>query len=509
MDPAMFDSLPGETQAAIVEGAKGYYNSSVVPSYTEGGVAPKDWDELELDEKITGKTYVTFNPQAESQTDMFQPEPTGTRTDVTYLTQKGFSQFVEDTIKDRVQRLLYSAGTITDIHLDELMEDLKDMNGVTEDITNALATGEEPSASTMELLHVVDRFILYQGVGQHPSKKGCEAMADDVLLAYQKLASGGNTAFDDMKEQIMAMLESVKSIFDGTPIGADIDDAITKLAAVKEMMDIIDEQGLTADDLREFLALKEQFQDLFTETLDLLGLSVDDLKQAMEETTPEQLAEIVNKIKDLKELVDILDEEGLTADQLKEVLQMKKDLEARMNEVLDALGLTMDDVMAMLDENSSPEKIKEYVEKYQQIKEILDVLDESGLTADQLKQALQLKEDLEEGLNKTLDALGITIDDLIAQGEFVANAVDWEKVAEIIKTVNDIVQDLPGAQAELEAKIKEYIEELLVPVEAFIDDVMKTAQEIYDAVDVNEIAKAVEKVNEILENLPTTEEVRA
>ncbi len=366
-----------------------------------------------------------------------------------------------------------------------------------------------PSNATMQLLQILDRFIVYQGIGQHPSLNGCHSMAEDVIAAYDKSNTGGNTAFDDFKEEMEAKLEGLIEFLRSTGAKDDIDAITAKIEQIQELMDVIDESGLTADDLREFIALKEQFQDLLTETLDLLGMSVDDLKQAMEETTPEQLAEIVNKIKDLKELVDILDEEGLTADQLKEALQLKKDLEARMNEVLDALGMTMDDVMAALDENSSPEKIKEYVEKYEQIKEILDVLDESGLTADQLKQAIQLKNDLEAGLNEALDALGITMDDLIAQGQFVANAVDMEKVVEIIKIINDIVMDLPGAQAELEAKITEFVNEVMAALESATEDIMEKAQAIADAVDIQKVNEIIRRVTEIIENLPAAEEIKA
>ena len=256
-------------------------------------------------------------------------------------------------------------------------------------------------------------------------------------------------------------------------------------------MDVIDESGLTTEDLRSFLEMKAQMEELVSETLDLLGISIEDLEKAMQETSPEDIAAVVNKIKDLQEILAILEAEGLTKEQLQEALQLKKDLEKRMNETLDALGITMDELLAALDENATPEKIQEYLEKDEQISAVLAIIDEEGLTAEQLKEFFQIKKDVEARLNAALDILGIDMEELIKLLDENTTPEKIAEYAEQIQAAMEILQNLPTMDQvteQLKAEIWKQIEQAQQMIE-------QRAAEISE-----ELAAQIRELSEMLKN---------
>ena len=397
--------------------------------YTQGDIlaAMKNWADLESDELFTVTTYVICTGNKDQP---YYVTPSAGDTNKVYLT-KG-----KVPCKENIQKLLYNAGTITDIHLDELMENLKNMKSVEDELQAYILQGITPSTATMELLHIVDRFILYQGVGQHPSKKGCEAMTEDVLLAYDKAQNGGNTAFEDAKADITAMLDDLLEMLRGSGAGEDID-------------------------------------------------------------------EIIAKINQVQAILEIVDEEGLTPEQLEELFQMKRDLEARINETLDALGITMDELIESLNEATTPEKIAEYMDKFQKISALLAIIDEEGLTAEQLQELFQMKRDLEAYMNEVLDALGITMDDVIAEAQQIKNAVDLQKVAQTIKWIKEAIKKMPTSREELVALLQEKLDEAQKILEEkaagiLSDDIMAQIREINQklkkAIDENDFSEIIEEL---------------
>ena len=503
------DQLPQNVQDAINNADSGTAFYGILSSIlSSNGIALVDLDTISDTDVIYGTTYVTFNAEAEAAADMFAPIAEDNDEGVTYLTQNLFKQFVADTIKERVQRLLYNAGKVTDIHLDELMDNLQNMDNMTDEIVAALSSGENPSEPTMELLQIVDRFILYQGVGQHPSLKGCRAMSEDVIAAYGKLAAGGNTAYEDFKEALLSLL-------DGTPAGDELKELLQmkeeaaplleRMDEIKALMAVIDENNLTADQLNEFFELKAKYEEQMTKILEAFGMTVDELTAMMDETAndPVKLQALVARVNQMQALLALIDEEGLTVDQLKEALQLKRNLEARMNETLEALGITMDELMAALDENATPEKIKEYIARYEQISAVLAVIDEEGLTAEQLRELFQMKRDLEAYMNEVLDALGITMDDVIAEALAIKDAVDLQQVAQAIQWIKEAIGMMPTSREELVALLQEKLDEAQKILEEkaagiLSDDIMAQIREINQklkkAIDENDFSEIIEEL---------------
>ena len=401
----------------------------------------------------------------------------------------------KDLVKNSVQHLLYEAAKVETLNMNDLMIGMQDMDSVTGEVAAYITSGVQPSSATMQLLQIADRFMLYMGVGQHPSATGCDQMYQSVLAAYEKANNGGYTAFEEVFSKyypyLIGAALKIKEAYDN----GDFDKMMklmSKMDEISEMLEVIDESGLTADQLRELVQMKGELEARVGEILDYLGLTMDDVKAMLDEnSSPEQIAEYINKFQQIKAVLDVIDEEGLTADQLKEALQLKKDLEKRMNETLDALGITMDELLAALDENATPEKIQEYLEKYEQISAVLAIIDEEGLTAEQLKEFFQIKKDVEARLNAALDILGIDMEELIKLLDENTTPEKIAEYAEQIQAAMEILQNLPTMDQvteQLKAEIWKQIEQAQQMIE-------QRAAEISE-----ELAAQIRELSEMLKN---------
>lgn len=366
-----------------------------------------------------------------------------------------------DEVDAKIRTMLVDAAHQTDVNMDELLDTFAGLgqegNPLTEDIAAYLSdeTGEyQLRDSTLAAMQLAERFLFNHGLGTHPSVSGCEQKFQDIKAAYEKDYTAFEEVFSEYYPYLIGIGLKIKEAYDN----GDIDKMIRlagKMDEISAMLDVIDESGLTADELREYVQVKNELQARAGEILDYLGLTMDDVKAMLDENaTPEQIASYIEKFQQIKEALDLMEEAGLTAEQLKEAVQLKKDLEARLNETLDALGLTMDDVMAALDENASPEKITEYLEKYEQISAVFEMIDEEGLTVDQLKELLQIKKEMETRVNAALELLGISMDDVLAA---IDENTTPEKLAEYaaqIQKMKEVIDRLPKSQEELQATLQ-------------------------------------------------------
>lgn len=101
--------------------------------------------------------------------------------------------FPEDQFGEKIDSMLVEAAGHTDIDIEQVAADIG--AGTDALIIKLLADlgsyfepeeGKQPemSETTWVVVHVIDRFVLDNGVGQHPSKKGCEQKFQAVKKAY-------------------------------------------------------------------------------------------------------------------------------------------------------------------------------------------------------------------------------------------------------------------------------------------------------------------------------------
>lgn len=466
IDPNTFNDLPADTQQALVAGAKDYYENTIVPQYVDGGVTPKSWDDLELTEPITAITYVTMDTSKDSIAHAIKNQATDDVQGVKYLTKGNFEEFATSVVPN-IYQLLYDAAHFTTIDLDRLFEGMSDMSSVNTEIQRFMMTGEQPSDPTMELLHIVDRFMLYMGLGQHPDLKGCLTMADDIIAAYDKLANGGYTAFEEVFEKyypyVAGVALKIKEAYDN----GDIDKLVTimsKLDEISELMSVIDESGLTADQLKDFLKMKDELTERVGEILDHFDLTMEELFEKLnDDATLDEIDSYIEKFEKISAVLEVIDEEGLDADQVKALFELKNKLQDRAQIVLDYFGISIDDLLQMIDENTTPEKLAKYAEMLDKAKDLIDNLPTADEAIEMVKAELQKKlEELEKNIE---DVIGGISEDLLAQikeiQQMIKKAVDEGDYSEIIDkltpigerllTLADAVNGLPEYQDAVNA----------------------------------------------------------
>jgi hypothetical protein len=126
--------------------------------------------------------------------------------------------------------MLVKAAGYNTVDILALMSDLGNLLSVTDEV-QAYITGQsdELSDSTWAILHVVDRFMLYNGIGQHPSDKGVEQKWLAVKKAYEKYCPKYETLRDIVVEtKDVAVMIRDKS--------ADPDVIKSKLAHIRSMI---------------------------------------------------------------------------------------------------------------------------------------------------------------------------------------------------------------------------------------------------------------------------------
>ena len=386
---------------------------------SQQGIALPALDDLSDTEPITSKVYVMCTGDTSS--------PYGITSDpddknTIYLTKKLVPS------KENIQRLLYAGAKNTSLNFDDLLITLGDMGIITEDITKYMITGEMPRKATMDLLQIVVRFVLFQGVGQHPSQKGCEQMTEDAIDAYDKAQNGGNTAYEDQKEEIAALMAELKALLDKTPVGEDIDKIIETLDKIEAALPMLDEAQMT---LEEINAIKAQFYDYYGQALDLLGITEEDLinqgKFIAENVDWEQLAEWIKKMNEIAQKYPELRE------------KYEPIIREYADEIYDFVNKAMDEIIKAKDK-IDVDKIMEYIQTAEDIIDQIEEVIKNAPTEDEIREKLEeLQKIVEEKVKEISEEL---YEQLKAINEQLKKVVDGKTYEELLKELQPIMDQI-------------------------------------------------------------------
>ncbi len=229
----------------------------------------------------------------------------------------------------RAMSLIYESAKIDTADLGKLMENLGTIDACREEIRSYIMDGSaaegqqgvEPSAEAMALLHIYDRFLLDYGMGQHPSKKGCNQKAAAVIKAYDSTTP----AYTGFKQGLQEQLEELQKQLEGTRAGDSLADAVSKINTIYAALEMLEESGLTPDQMRQFLAVKDQLVQSIDEVLNQMGTSLEELwaKALDVSSDPEAIRKIADQIRTLRDLIPLLP----TGEQLQTMAEAVRDLQ--------------------------------------------------------------------------------------------------------------------------------------------------------------------------------------
>ena len=168
----------------------------------------------------------------------------------------------------------------------------------------------------------------------------------------------------------------------------------------------------------------------------------------------------------------------------------------------------LEKLAALLDGTPAADDIAEMMALIAKIQNALPMIDEAQELMAEYKA---LRAQFEEYLAQALDTLGITMDDLIAQAEFIRNSVDVKEMMEFVKVLNEVIKNLPS-QEELKEELQKQLETLRALVEEkageiaqqLYDKIMEINEKLKEAVgdkDYEEIMKELEPVYEQLKEI--------
>jgi hypothetical protein len=377
-----------------------------------------------------------------------------------------------------------------------------------------------PSESSMELMQILDRFIVYQGIGQHPSKDGCESMFQDVKTAYIKSQTGGNTAYGDFKDDLEALFAQYRKMFEGTPLGDDIDNLVEMKDHIQELMPLIDEAMPLLERMDEILALMDraektmdevddykaklnEFYGFYKQVLNALGVSEEDVIQNAKLITEDIDAETVAGW--IKQIYDIAQKYPELRDKYEPLIRDYAE------DILDLVDKTMDTLIKQkefLDENGIEidwEQVKRVIIKMNDfIKEMPDLYE---------KYQPIFQKDAKE----ILDMIEKAIDTLKAQKEFLEEngiEIDMRQVADAIVAMNDLIKAFPEMKAKYEPLIREYASDIYEIIDKTVKEIVKNKEMIEDAIDVEKIAEFIRTAKDVMKivkdvynNMPTQQEI--
>lgn len=131
--------------------------------------------------------------------------------------KKLFEEYAE-TIKNTIRNLLATACAVDSFDVDKAAGILFDGGGISfasiGDEIAGLMSGESIegiSDNTMYLLHVLCRFMLVNGIGEHPSKVGCTQKYKAVLNAYTTTMTAKDMGVVEAEKALVAAIKYVES----------------------------------------------------------------------------------------------------------------------------------------------------------------------------------------------------------------------------------------------------------------------------------------------------------
>jgi Skp family chaperone for outer membrane proteins len=291
------------------------------------------------------------------------------------------------------------------------------------------------------LLTIEERFLLNSGVGEHPNAVGCNQKFEAVKKAYDS----EDTAFQEAKAEIEADLAAIVEMLKGTGAREDIEEIERRLAQVQEAMQMYD-LGME---------YKDQFMDLLQQTLDLLEIDIDTLVRQGEFVAN---SVDVQKLAACIKLLNAIAKDDPEAEAL-----VNAQIKACADKLLEPIGLNLDMLIAQGKYLSDQVSAEELLDLMRALNDLVTAYPEYKA------QALAM-------YNQLLDSLGITTDDLIAQAQTIADAVDVAEIAEMIRTLKPFVEELMEVAEDLPA-YKQKVENQIAVVQAKLDKINQYLQE--------------------------------
>ncbi len=188
------------------------------------------------------------------------------------------SELDDALYKKTVQKLLFDAAHHTTIDIARLMNNVQDLDAMKERIKGVIINGDEPTDEILEILQIVDRFMLYMGIGQHPSKNGCLSMSEAVLEAY----TSEYTAYEEMiaeyipyLNKLLEQLKTINGLVKEAVAGKDFDDISQELMSIGQKLLAI---GETVAGLPEYEEAMEQYLAISKDAMAQMRDDIDMLK---------------------------------------------------------------------------------------------------------------------------------------------------------------------------------------------------------------------------------------
>ena len=460
----MMKAAPGVDDATANGMAKAYYEGAIATKVQEGideaagalattAILP-EWDEMEADTKIsfTLKYYLTYNSdEAELENAIsFDKE-----TPDSPLTKGAIRTIFTNAVQSTLYEAVHEHQTIDIGGLISTLTEADGMSRAGESVANYIAAkiqGDEELIEAADpgavwgLLTIEERFLLSDGVGEHPSAKGCNQKFEAVKKAYES----EETAYEVSKEEIMQMLLELKSMLDGTPAGEDLDEIIAKLEKIEAALPMLDEAQMT---LEEINMIKEMFNEYYGQALDLLGITEEDLinqgKFIAENVDWEQVAEWIKKMDEIvRQYPELREKYG---PQIREYAE----------KIYDFVDKAMDEIIKASDK-IDVEKIAEYIQTVQDIvDQIKDVIKNAPSEEEIMEQLEELQKILEEKVKEISADLYEQLKDINEKLKEAVDGKTYEELLEELKPIMDQIKDMGIAiykLPEYEKIVDEYAE---------------------------------------------------
>ena len=166
----------------------------------------------------------------------------------------------------------------------------------------------------------------------------------------------------------------------------------------------------------------------------------------------------------------------------------------------------MEDLVELLRQTGAKDDIDAIIAKINQIQDALAMMDEAQASMEELKELKALKDQLIEYYGEALDLLGITTDDLIAQGKFIYDHVDPVWVAEQIRLMQEIINEWPELQEKYSEKLEEYAEKIADAINKTVDELIKKKELFEDSEVLKKMIETIEVLRDVAEKMPKSEE---
>lgn len=342
----------------------------------------------------------------------------------------------------RVQQLLFDTAKWDHADLKRMIANLSDPSAIQAEMQAYIAgDSDKLSEDASTLLHLYERFLLDTGVGQHPSRTGCLQKAAAVQKAYDNDLH----AYDQTKAEIAAMLGQLKDMLEGTAAADSIDEMLALIGKIQAALPMIDEAQAAMDGIQ---ALREQFADYFGQTLDLLGLTAEDLAAGGEWVSENvDFRQIAGYIRTIDSLIRSFPAEDEIREMLEEKLaQVQEIVNEKAAEISNILYERISKINEKLREMAGGRDYDEIVEDLKPIYGQLKEIGKAVMNLPEYEKALKAYIETVDALGQAAAELQDEVATLKMQvAKLTANLIDVELKAAVSFPAKSVRVDLGWA----------------------------------------------------------------